>query len=164
MTTRQILLSCLFVAGLVAAPAVPAFADAVVKVTLLDKGGEMDMSKNMGLGMGMKGDMKTAPMSIEINPKTVPAGKVTFRVTNKSNAVVHEMIVATVKDENVVMPYIAGENRVDEDKAGDLGEVSELDPGKSGSLIIEMKPGTYHLYCNVPGHYMMGMWTVLKVK
>ena len=164
MTTRQILLSCLFVAGLVSAPSVPSFADAVVKVTLLDKGGEMDMSKNMGLGMGMKGDMKMAPMSIEINPKTVPAGKVTFRVTNKSNAVVHEMIVATVKDENFVMPFLAGENRVDEDKAGDLGEVSELDPGKSGSLIIEMKLGTYLLYCNVPGHYMMGMWTVLKVK
>ena len=164
MSKRNLTISCLIALALAAASSVPAFADAVVKVTLLDKGGAMDMSKNMGLGMGMKADMKMAPMSIEINPKTVPAGKVTFRVTNKSNAVVHEMIVATVKDENIVVPFLENENRADEDKAGDLGEVSELEPGKSGTLIIEMKPGTYLLYCNVPGHYMMGMWTVLKVK
>ena len=164
MFKGKISMSCVIAVAFVAPLSAPAFADAVVKVTLLDKGGEMDMSKNMGLGMGMKGDMKMSPMSIEINPKTVPVGKVTFRVTNKSNAVVHEMIVAAVKNENFVLPYKEAENRADEDKAGDLGEVSELDPGKSGSLIVEMKPGTYLLYCNVPGHYMMGMWTTLNVK
>jgi uncharacterized cupredoxin-like copper-binding protein len=74
------------------------------------------------------------------------------------------MIVAPIKDETTLLPYIDAENRVDEEKSGDLGEVSELDPGKGGSLTLDMKPGKYVLYCNVPGHYAMGMWTVLTVK
>lgn len=49
--------------------------------------------------------------------------------------------------------HIEAENRVDEDKAGDKGEVSELDPGKSGTLTVELKAGKYLLICNVPGHY-----------
>ena len=43
-------------------------------------------------------------------------------------------------------PIIDDEKRVDEDKAGDKGEVSELDPGKSGSLTVNLKPGIYLLY------------------
>jgi len=44
-----------------------------------------------------------------------------------------------------------------------LGEVSELDPGASGELGIDLAKGSYILYCNVPGHYMAGMWTILTV-
>jgi uncharacterized cupredoxin-like copper-binding protein len=141
----------------------PATAGAVVKVTLTDKGGAMDLSKSMGLGLGMHADMK-AVMGISINPKSVPAGKVKFNVTNSSTATVHEMIVAPIADENVVMPFNANDNKVDEEASHDLGEVSELDPGKSGTLVVDMKPGKYLLYCNVSGHFMAGMWTVLVVK
>ena len=141
-----------------------AFADAVVKVTLTDKGGTMDLSKSMGLGMGMHADMKAAIMGITINPKSVPAGKVKFNVTNSSNAVVHEMLVAPIADENAIMPFLANDDKLDETATHDLGEVSELDPGKSGSLTVAMEPGKYLLFCNVSGHYMAGMWTVLVVK
>jgi len=154
----------LCIAALLAVTPSIAWAQTNLNVKLNDNGQTMDMSKNMGLGMGMKGDMKTAPMSIVISNKQAAAGKVTFNVTNLSKTVIHEMIVAPIKDENTVLPYVDAENRVDEDKAGDLGEVSELDPGKSGSLTLDMKPGKYLLYCNVPGHYAMGMWTVLTVK
>jgi uncharacterized cupredoxin-like copper-binding protein len=53
---------------------------------------------------------------------------------------------------------------VNEDAAGHLGEVSELDPGQSGSLSMKLDPGTYMLFCNVPGHYMAGMWTTITVE
>jgi uncharacterized cupredoxin-like copper-binding protein len=142
----------------------PASADAVVKASLWDKGGEMDMSKNMGLGMGMHGKMHMAMMGIKTDHESVAAGKVTFEVTNDSKDVIHEMLVAPVANTDVVLPYNANENRVDEEAAKDLGEVSELDPGKSGALTLELKPGTYVLYCNIPGHFMAGMWTVLTVK
>ena len=164
MSKRNLLMACGIAVALAAASSVPALADAVVKASLLDKGGIMDMSKPMGLGMGMKADMKMAIMSIKIDQKSVPAGKVTFKVTNASKETIHEMIVARVADENAVLPFVENENRVDEEKTGDLGEVSELDPGKSGALTVEMKPGLYILYCNIPGHYMAGMWTTLKVK
>jgi uncharacterized cupredoxin-like copper-binding protein len=141
-----------------------AIADSVVKVTLTDKGGTMDMSKSMGLGMGMKADMMKSVMAIDINPQSVLHGTVKFNITNASGTIIHEMLVAPITDENMVLPFLANENRVDEENSKDLGEVSELEPGKSGSLTVEMKPGKYILYCNIPGHFMAGMWTIIDVK
>jgi uncharacterized cupredoxin-like copper-binding protein len=137
-------------------------AGSVVNVALWDKGVDVPMVTNLGLGMG--GDMSKATMGISATPETVKPGMVTFEVVNASKDQIHEMIVAKLADPKKPLPYLADENRVDEDKAGDLGEVSELDPGKSGALRIEMKAGTYILYCNVPGHYTTGMWTIFKVK
>jgi uncharacterized cupredoxin-like copper-binding protein len=155
--------SCIIALAFLAVPAAPAFADATVNVSLLDKGGAMDLSKNMMMGMGVKANMKKAIMSIKIDKKTVPAGNVTFKVKNASRETLHEMLVAPIASEATVLPFIEAENRVDEEKSGGLGEVSELEPGKSGALTLELKPGLYILYCNVPGHYTAGMWTVLKV-
>jgi uncharacterized cupredoxin-like copper-binding protein len=141
----------------------PAIAGVVVHVTLDDKTADMDMS--LKLGMALKGDMSKATMSLKVVPSTAAAGEVTFEVKNVTqHSVVHEMILAAVPDTSKVMPYLDNESRVDEDKAGDLGEVSELEAGKSGSLTVTLKPGTYLLYCNVPGHFMSGMWTTITVK
>ena len=71
------------------------------------------------------------------------------------------MVVSPLKSDSEILPYITDENRVDEEKAGHLGEVSELDPGQSGELGIDLVPGKYILYCNIPGHFVSGMWTVL---
>jgi uncharacterized cupredoxin-like copper-binding protein len=142
----------------------PAFADTTIEVSLWDKDGMgMDMGKNMGMGMGMHAKMHMARMGIKVDRKTVPAGKVTFNVRNDARELQHEMLVSPVTDENVVLPYNVTENRVDEEKSGDLGEVSELDPGKSGALTLDLKPGTYVLFCNIPGHFMAGMWTTIVV-
>ncbi len=141
----------------------PALADATVKVELWDKGGMMDMSKNMGLAMGMHGDMGMAIMGIKTDVTEVPAGNVTFAVTNVSAETLHEMLVAPITSLDDELPFIADENRVDEENSGDLGEVSELDPGKAGALTLDLTPGLYILYCNVPGHYAAGMWTTIKV-
>jgi uncharacterized cupredoxin-like copper-binding protein len=162
MSIRQIIRPLAI--GSALAIAAPAFAASTVNVELWDKDATIDLSKNWGLGMGMHGDMKTAKMGIKINKKTVPHGKVTFKVTNKAKELLHEMLVAPVKDENAVLPYIDKDNRVDEEASGDLGEVSELAPGKSGELTLDLKPGLYILFCNVTGHYGAGMWTTIKVK
>jgi uncharacterized cupredoxin-like copper-binding protein len=61
------------------------------------------------------------------------------------------------------MPYSTDLQKVDEDAAGHLGEVAELDLGQSGALTVTLKPGTYILYCNISGHYAAGMWTLLTV-
>jgi uncharacterized cupredoxin-like copper-binding protein len=139
-------------------------ADALVNVQLSDTGVTTDLSKSMELGMGMKGDMTKAIMGIQINPKSVLHGTVKFYVTNKSHNVIHEMILSPVADEAKLLAYTDKENRVDEETAIHIGEVSELDPGKSGTLIVDVKPGKYILYCNLPGHYMAGMWTLLEVR
>jgi uncharacterized cupredoxin-like copper-binding protein len=164
MLKTNILKSFLVALAMAAMPIASAFADTTLKVSLWDKGGEMDMSKNMGMGMGMRANMKMAMMGIDIDKKTIPAGKITFEVTNAAKETQHEMLVAPIAKEDMVLPFVENENRIDEEKSGDLGEVSELEPGKSGALTLELKPGLYILFCNIPAHYMMGMWTVLKVQ
>lgn len=144
--------------------ATPAFAAShSINVKLWDKAGNMDMSKNLGLGIGMNADMSKAVMGVEIDKKTIKAGKITFSVTNVSKDMVHELIVSPISDANETLPYLNNENRVDEEHGSHLGEVSELEPGQSGALTITLKPGLYALFCNIPQHYMDGMWTLLTV-
>jgi uncharacterized cupredoxin-like copper-binding protein len=151
------------IAPLAFSSAVSAAAPAVVTVTLDNKSITTDLPNN--LGMAMPGaDMSKAVMSITASPTTVPAGEVTFVATNKSTDFTHEMILIKVTDPHKQLPYVGGDSKVDEDAAGHLGEVSELDPGKSGTLSMKLDPGTYMLLCNVPGHYMAGMWTAITVK
>jgi len=144
--------------------ATPARADSVVKVSLIDKTGATDMSQSMQLGMGMKGDMNSAKMGIGINRKVVDRGKVRFDIVNLASTLVHEVIVAPVIDENQVLAYDAAKTRVDQETIQTLGQISEIDPNKSASMTLELKPGKYVLYCNLPGHYMAGMWAVIEVK
>lgn len=108
--------------------------------------------------------MKMAMMGIDVDRTVVPAGNVTFQVRNASQETIHEMLVAPVNSRGAKLPYIADENRVDEDAAGHLGEVSELDPGKKGSLTLDLKPGLYVLFCNVAGHFSQGMWRTIEVR
>lgn len=138
-----------------------AWAGSVIDVSLWDKGGDAPMAKD--LGYKGTGDMSKATMGIDTTPKTIAAGHVTFEVVNNSKDTIHEMVVSPLKSDDEILPYIKDENRVDEEKAGHLGEVSELDPGQSGELGIDLKAGKYILYCNIPGHFVSGMWTVLTV-
>ncbi|WP_309666956.1 plastocyanin/azurin family copper-binding protein [Tabrizicola sp.] len=165
LTRRSALLAATgaAVATLLSLPATA--AGTTINVSLWDKGGmSMEtMGKMPAMGMMMGGDMAMAMMGITADQATVPAGEVTFAVTNTSKDLIHEMVVTAVADPAVPLPYVEDEQRVDEDAAGHVGEVAELDTGATGSLTVTLTPGTYVLYCNVPGHYQMGMWTVITV-
>lgn len=134
--------------ALVLSPLSPAHAATVEKVTLTDADGAM---------------------KVMASKKTLKAGKVTFDVTNpKTSGSEHEMIVVRLTPEQVAnpmsLPYVDAENKVDEERIKDLGEVSELQPGQSGSLTLTLPPATYMLLCNVAGHYKAGMFTLVTVK
>lgn len=140
-------------------------AESTIKVTLWDKGPDsimMDDAHPMGYGTPNL-DMSMAMVGVTADIASVPAGAVTFDVTNTSKDIVHEMILSPATADGTPLPYIADENRVDEDASGHLGEVAELDPGQGGSLTVDMTPGTYVLYCNIPGHFIGGMWTLITV-
>jgi uncharacterized cupredoxin-like copper-binding protein len=157
------LLVALALAGGSLSLALPANAATTIAVTLDNKPLTTDLPNN--LGMAMQGaDMTNAMMTVTAGPSVVPAGEVTFVATNKSTDTMHEMILIKVADAGKQLPYVATESRVNEDAAGHLGEVAELDPGKSGSLSMTLDPGTYMLFCNIPGHYMAGMWTTVTVR
>jgi len=139
-----------------------AYAATVVKVDLWDKGAEAVMATDLAYGTpGL--DLSKATMGIKATPATARTGIVKFDVTNSSKDTIHEMIVIRLDDPSKPLPYIASESRVDEDHVGDKGEVSELDPGASGSLTVALTPGKYLLICNVAGHFAAGMWTEFEV-
>jgi len=115
----------------------PAIASpSVVTVTLDNKPISDALPDQLGMAMPMA-DMSKAVMSAKAPPSTVPAGDVTFVATNKSPEFVQEMVLVT--DPQKQLPYSDGDGRVTE-------------------------PGTYMLFCNLPGHYMAGMWTTITVQ
>ena len=135
-----------------------------VTVTLWDKGPDSATPDDTHpMGMGSNADMSTAMLGVKADVATVHAGKVKFTVTNASKDIVHEMILAPVPTDGAPLPYVTADYKVNEDAAAHLGEVSELEPGKAGSLTVDMKPGKYVLFCNIPAHYQGGMWTEITV-
>jgi uncharacterized cupredoxin-like copper-binding protein len=142
---------------------VPALAEPVVAVTLIDKTGP-STGEVPALGMGMTGDQSMAHMGINVNPKIVKRGMVTFKVTNLASAMIHEMIVARLPDGVKMLPYDDSSARVVESALQAYGSVNEIDPSRTAALTLDLKPGKYMLYCNLPGHYMAGMWTVIEVQ
>ena len=160
LTTRKVLMAALAGAALMIAS--PALAATTIHVDMGDTGASGPMPT--GLGHGMGGDMSKATMFIKLDRKSVPAGEVTFEAKNSSKNLVHEMIVAPLNSADEILPYDGSETEVNEEKAGYIGEVEEVDPGKTGTATLDLKPGEYILYCNLPGHYMAGMWTILTVE
>lgn len=97
---RRHMLIALMAMGLMAAVTHSSLAeDQIVKVSLADKGLELEMPTTLGMGMG--GDMSKATMGIEVSEATLKAGKITFEVTNVSTEMIHEMIIAPVADPSI---------------------------------------------------------------
>jgi uncharacterized cupredoxin-like copper-binding protein len=138
-----------------------AFADDIVNVSLWDKGATADVVTNLAYAKNT--DLSHANMGVKLDKQTVKAGKITFSMTNDSKDTIHEMLVIPLAGD--ASPIInENEARIAEDTANALGEVSETDPGKAGSLALELASGRYLVNCNIPGHYMNGMWAVLTVE
>ncbi|MCB1501406.1 MAG: hypothetical protein KDK07_16745 [Bauldia sp.] len=140
----------------------PAWAATTIDVTIWDKGADAEMATAMGYGAGEVDHAKLS-MGLKLSHDSAPAGDVTFKVTNSSKDTVHEMLVLPISTPGQAPTYVENESRIDEEAAGHLGEVAELDPGQSGALTLDLEPGEYLLVCNIPGHYMAGMWQVFTV-
>lgn len=141
-------------------------AETVVKVTLWDKGpASMDNIDTMApMGMAMSGaGMDMATMGITVDAVEFAAGPVTFNVTNSSPEFYHAVTISPVADPSRELPYLTDKKMVDEEAAGITARVKELRPGTSRSVTVDMQPGTYIFYCNIAGHYAMGMWALVKV-
>jgi uncharacterized cupredoxin-like copper-binding protein len=76
-----------------------------------------------------------AEWKIQLPDTTLKTGKYTFEVKNDGK-VPHNLAVQG---------------------AGVQESTSDLAPGKSESLTVELKPGTYDFFCSVPGHKQLGM-------
>ncbi len=101
-------------------------------------------------------------MRIVLDHSTLKPGLVTFKAVNASKTLTHEIII--IDDKGAAkLPFDAKQDRVDERKVRALGEVSDLAPGKSGAVTLNLGPGKYTLLCNEPGHYKDGMVATLDI-
>lgn len=102
---------------------------------------------------------------IVLDRKTVPAGRITFHAVNQSKDLVHELIVVRPKPGQMALtlPYDDKKAEVVESRIDRLGEISDLRPGASGTITLNLTPGLYILLCNQAGHYKAGMYATLSV-
>ncbi|MGI9116733.1 MAG: sulfocyanin-like copper-binding protein [Gaiellales bacterium] len=102
---------------------------------------------------------KTSDYSLEPSVKEVPAGKVTFNVTNDGN-MVHEMVA--VKTDLTPKQLMQKDGTADESTS--VGEAADIPAGGSKSVTLDLPPGKYVLLCNIPGHYKAGMYATFTAK
>ena len=97
-------------------------------------------------------------------PKHVAAGVVDLRVSNRGPDA-HELIVIGTRARTAQLPLRSDDITVNEELL-DHRTVGALEPGQSGAvrhLRVRLRPGRYVLLCNMAGHYLGGMHTVLVV-
>jgi uncharacterized cupredoxin-like copper-binding protein len=114
-----------------------------------------------------------AEWSVSVDKASVPAGEVTFNVTNDGTTDAHEMVVLKTDLAPGDLPT-DGSGKVDEEGEGivSMGEVEELEVGGTGSLTVTLQPGKYVLICNIvhtangqtEAHYPLGMRLAFTVE
>lgn len=114
-------------------------------------------TKAAPLGHAVKASL--TEMKIADSVAKVAAGKVTFTVTN-DGSVTHEYVVLKTARAAADLPVSGG--RASE--AGHVGETGDLAAGKTKTLTLNLKSGHYSIICNLPGHYVGGMYTDLTVR
>lgn len=114
------------------------------------------------------GTVSVSLVEYKVKPSatSVKAGKVTFKVKNDGTMEHEFLVLKTDLAEDKLPTKPKDASRVDEEGEGveAIGEVPELEPGKSGSVTLNLKPGNYVLLCNVAGHYAAGQHISFKVE
>jgi uncharacterized cupredoxin-like copper-binding protein len=90
------------------------------------------------------------------------AGTLTIDAKNVGSAP-HELVLAKTDLAPDKLPT-SSDGSVDEESLDVPGEVSEIPGGADGSVSVDLQPGSYVMFCNLPGHYASGMYGSLTVK
>lgn len=143
----------------------------VVSVALADMGPGM-MGRPTGPGPAGPGSGWSGMrmMHLVADPTTAKAGTVSLHAFNTGHFT-HEVMVLPLPTGQVPGQRPTGaDGRIDE--KGSLGEASRscaagmgdgIAPGAAGWTTLVLLPGRYELVCNVPGHYLAGMYAELDV-
>ena len=92
---------------------------------------------------------------------TAPAGSVKVTVDNIGGAP-HEWVVAKTDLDPSALPTLPN-GEVDEEQLDSPGEIADVAPGATDQTTLDLKPGKYVYFCNLPAHYAGGMYGALEV-
>jgi uncharacterized cupredoxin-like copper-binding protein len=93
---------------------------------------------------------KPSELAFKLSTYSVPAGKVTFMVTNKGQ-IGHTFEICTKPSKNSTANTCKGM------------ATKTLNAGKSATLVVTLAKGTYEFLCSIPGHAAAGMKGLLGV-
>jgi uncharacterized cupredoxin-like copper-binding protein len=96
-------------------------------------------------------------------PKQVAPGNVVLQVHN-AGPDTHELLL--VRADGHTLPLRPDNLTVDENalKPRTVGTLEDAHPGTSRTWKMHLTPGRYTLFCNMSGHYLGGMHTLLVVR
>jgi uncharacterized cupredoxin-like copper-binding protein len=90
-------------------------------------------------------------------PKTVTATETEFKIALPSSTIAAGSYSFDVKnDGKIEHDFVIKGNGVDE-------KTPTIGAGESATLDVDLKPGTYDVYCSIPGHKQAGMDVKLTV-
>ena len=96
---------------------------------------------------------------------TAKAGPTTIEAPNIGKTE-HELVLFKSDMNPAKLPTEAN-GEVDEEKmdkvAEEVGEIPDVEAGKTKSEEFELTPGKYVMFCNLPGHYAARMYGTLTV-
>ena len=101
-------------------------------------------------------------MRIEAIPATVKAGRIDLKVTNNSKATTHELLLVKAPN-GAPLPYDKKQQRVIETTVLKFVDIDDIRPGQFVTKAVTLKPGSYEMLCNQPGHYQQGMRAIFTV-
>jgi hypothetical protein len=107
------------------------------------------------------GELKEWAVSVDTD--SVPAGEVTFEITN-NGTIQHEFLVVKTDIADGKIP-VNGDHFSESLEGIDvIDEIGEFDMGTTESLTLTLEAGNYQLVCNIPAHYTAGMHTAFVVE
>jgi uncharacterized cupredoxin-like copper-binding protein len=126
---------------------------------------ETQASTGAGAGGGAALEIKMDDYLFAPSNGHAKAGKTVISAPN-IGAVEHEMVLFKTNMNPAKLPTEA-DGSVDEEKmdevAGEGGEIADVEPGDTKSETFHLAPGKYVMFCNLPGHYKLGMYGTLTV-
>jgi len=102
----------------------------------------------------------------EMNPsaESAPAGTIIFNAIN-TGVIPHNFRAAKTDLSPDALPIDAGMQAVDEEQLNIVASTDEdLDAGESVQVSVDLEPGSYVFFCNVPGHYQAGLYAAFTVE
>ena len=100
---------------------------------------------------------------IGLSSSTVHAGAVRLRIHN-GGADAHELIVAPGRAGSLPLRLDGFTVNEEAIASSEPGSITPQLPGGTESLVVNLRPGRYVLFCNMEGHFMAGMHTTLVVR
>ncbi len=96
--------------------------------------------------------------SITLSPAEVPAGRVSFAISNTGD-LTHEFEVLEGNGDSITVD----KGVADTSSLTVIDEVEDIIPGGTPTLTVDLESGVYTVLCNLPEHYERGMVTTLTV-